>query len=134
MARDVHHRLRHLHGYVGRIKVKLRRILIAFLPLLFLVLAFARPVYAQAEMREFFQILIYGDASWFYLIILLGIGFLISWIVRPFALVMMVACVFIMIDYASQEPNTPYVWRIILLMVGATIFLLRLAKVSIFED
>lgn len=113
--------------------MKLRRILIVSLPLLFLVLAFARPVYAQAEMREFFQILIYGDASWFYLIILLGIGFLISWIVRPFALVMMVACIFIMIDYAQQEPNTPYIWRIVLLIVGASIFLLRLADVSIFE-
>lgn len=134
MARDVYHRLRNLHGYVGRIKVKLRRLLIALLPLLFLSLALARPVYAQAEMQEFFQILIYGDASWFYLIILLGIGFLISWIVRPFALVMMVACVFIMIDYASQEPNTPFIWRIVLLMVGAVIFLLRLANVSIFED
>lgn len=134
MARNVHHRLRHLHGYVRRIKVKLRRLLIGSLPLLFLVLAFAMPVYAQAEMREFFQILIYGDASWFYLIILLGIGFLISWIVRPFALVMMVACIFIMIDYTIQEPNTPFMWRIVLLMLGAVMFLLRLANVSIFED
>lgn len=122
--------------------MKLRRLLIGSLPLLsllsllvlFLLMALAKPVYAQAEMREFFQILIYGDASWFYLIILLGIGFLISWIVRPFALVMMVACIFIMIDYATQEPNTPYMWRIVLLMLGAVIFLLRLANVSIFED
>lgn len=87
-----------------------------------------------SEMSEFFQILIYGDASLLFLLIFMGLAFLISWKVRPFALVSMVACLFMAREYASQNPNLNYIWHIVLLMVAMPIFLMRLANKGMFKD
>jgi hypothetical protein len=80
------------------------------------------------EMTEFWQILVYGSGSWLYLILFLGIGFLISWRVWPFSLVMMVACVYVGYDYAYNTPdNSIYAWRIVLLFVSCIFFIIHLA-------
>jgi hypothetical protein len=80
------------------------------------------------EMTEFWDILVYGSGSWLYLILFLGIGFLISWRVWPFSLVMMVACVYVAHDYAYNTPdNSVYAWRIILLFVSCTFFVYNFA-------
>jgi hypothetical protein len=86
-------------------------------------------------MDEFFKVLIYGSASWLYLLLFMGIGFLISWRIRVFALVCMVACIYQSYAYANQSPNTPYIWNIILLLLGGVLFLLRLGEVGkMFKD
>lgn len=90
-----------------------------------------------SEMETFFEILIFGNASWLFLLIILGLGFLISWRIRAFSLVMVVACLFLMIMYIEEsnpEPTSSMMWRIVLLGVGMVIFLLRLAGVSLYED
>lgn len=80
------------------------------------------------EMNEFWQILVYGSGSWLYLILFLGIGFLISWRVWPFSIVMMVACVYVGYDYAYNTPdNSVYAWRIILLFVSCIFFIYNVA-------
>jgi hypothetical protein len=105
---------------------------ILFIAVLFLVVSasLARPVYAQSEMKEFFNQLLYGDASWLFIIIFLGIGFLITWKIEWFSVIMMVACLFMAINYLTQTPMTnSYIYSAIVLLVAMCMFILRLAGV-----
>lgn len=82
------------------------------------------------EMEKFFDILIYGDANWLFLLIFLGIGFLIAWRIRYFSIICVVACIFMMINYSQRSPLTQSsMYSTVILGVGACIFMLRLAGV-----
>ena len=83
-------------------------------------------------MAEFFNILIYGDASLLFLLIFIGLGMVISRKVRAFNLVCIVACLFQAINYGEQVPNTDFIWHIVLLMICMCIFAFMLAKENLF--
>jgi Na+/H+ antiporter NhaD/arsenite permease-like protein len=89
----------------------------------------------MGEMTDFFNILLYGNASWLFLIIFLGIAFIIAWKVRPFALVCMIACLFQGINYMNAGITTnAQVWNVVILFVAMCLFLFRLAGLSLFKD
>lgn len=88
------------------------------------------PIIMATEMETFFEILIYGEASWLFILIFLGIGFLIAWKIKWFSIVCVVACIFQMIRYSQKLPvNAHYIYSILLLGVGACLFMLNLAGV-----
>jgi ABC-type microcin C transport system permease subunit YejB len=90
------------------------------------------PVIMVTEMESFFNILIYGDASFLFLLIFIGIGYAIAMKYKGFALVVMVICLFQAIAYSGQTPNIDYIWHIILLLVTMLVMAFRMGDVSLF--
>lgn len=97
--------------------------------LLFLVTV---PAVYAGEMEDFFDILIYGEASWLFLLIFMGLGFVITWKVRSFGLICFVACLYQAMQYITQPNQVDFMWNIVLLMLGMIMFLLKLGKVELF--
>jgi hypothetical protein len=79
------------------------------------------------EMTEFFNILIYGEASYLFLLIFLGIAFIIALKFRYFSVIATVISLFQLYDYASQVPSSSYMWHIVILAISIMVFLLRFA-------
>jgi hypothetical protein len=87
-------------------------------------------------MTDIISTLLYGDLSWLYLIMFLGIGFAFSTRIKVFNLIMMVACVFQGIlylnHYATVALSISWVWQPVLMFLSAAIFLFRMAGIDWF--
>jgi hypothetical protein len=86
-------------------------------------------------MVDILQQIIYGDLSWLYFIVFLGLGFAVSAKVRVFNLIMMVACIFQGINYLTYYNTQPlsinWVWQPVLMFLASAIFLWQLAEIKL---
>jgi hypothetical protein len=86
---------------------------------------------------DLFDTFIFGNMSWLYFVIFLGLGFGISTKVKIFNLIMMVACVFQTIIYLNYYAGVPlsinWIWQPVIMLLCVPIFLLRLAGVNWFS-
>jgi hypothetical protein len=83
----------------------------------------------MSDITDFFNTLMFGQAAFLYLILFVGICFLITWKIRYFALVSITACIFQGIAYTQQGINQNYVPEIITLFVSACLFVYLFAGV-----
>ena len=76
---------------------------------------------------DFFNALIFGAGSWLFLILFLGICFLITWRVWWFSIISFVACLFQMIEYINHASASAWtsdlIYKVIILGVGMIVFL-----------
>lgn len=81
---------------------------------------------------DFFNALIFGAGGWLFLILFLGILFLITAVVHLFSIVSFVACLFQMIAYLNYGEATTWttdlIYKAILLLVSMILFLYTFAK------
>jgi hypothetical protein len=81
------------------------------------------------DVTDFFNTLVLGQAAMFYLLLFVGIAFLITYKIRYFAFVSATALVFQGIYYLQQTPNTNYVPEILTCFMSAALMLYFLAGV-----
>lgn len=83
----------------------------------------------MSDIAEFFNTLMFGQAAFLYLVLFVGICFLITWKIRYFALVSITACIFQGIAYTDQPDSSLFVPEIITLFISACLFLYLFAGV-----
>lgn len=70
------------------------------------------------EMETFFQILMFGNGIYLYLMIFVGLSFLFASRIRFLSIPSMVCCLFQAYLYIQQENNQNYMFPIVVLMVA----------------
>ena len=79
---------------------------------------------ALTSVSEFFETLIYGQGIWLYLVLILGVLFVVSFKVKYFSLVSMFVCIFMGIEYLGYgSDNSVYMPQILLLFVINSLWL-----------
>lgn len=95
---------------------------------LFFCLLSVIPLVHASEVDDFVDELLFGGLTWLYFLLFLGLGFLISWKIWEFSLIMVVACLFQGLNYMNgiTVPVTiDQVYRPIVMFVAMIVFLLR---------